>query len=298
MTIVKRLCRKKTGRAVKDEEPHFRRVIRKYLKDNRMSMAELSTEAGLHPTYISQALSKRIPKIDTMSAIAHAMNMSVGDLIGENPADYATAERRRVRAAIEKRTSQVKRKLQEPRLGLAVVAPPEGSYGYQDAPTPQSGGEQDDEAKPAIKTAPVVGEVAAGLWLDMDNWDTPKYNPAPFVPGKFQRMNQSAYLVRGTSMNRRYPDGSYVITVPYFDVRGELREGDPVVVERVDGGRIERTVKLVIVDLFGIALACDSTDPKWEDTRIPIPNGEPDEVADTEIRILGLVIGSYRPENV
>lgn len=146
------------------------------------------------------------------------------------------------------------------------------------------------------KSVPVVGETAAGLWLEPDSWDEAKYPPVPFVPTRYAELEQRAYRVVGPSMNAKgIHDGTFVITVSYWDVRTQPQDGDIVVVERSrDGGLVERTLKQVIVHPDRIELMPRSTDERYrEPFIIPRNNGAPEETI--EIQIVALVIGSYTP---
>lgn len=110
-------------------------------------------------------------------------------------------------------------------------------------------------------------------------------------------MEQRAYRVTGDSMNERgFHDGSFVITVPYWNVRTQIQDGDAVVVERREGNRIERTIKVVVINPSEYRLEARSTNPRWADTAITIPRDTNAEPSAIEIEIVGLVVGSYRPE--
>lgn len=44
------------------------------------------------------------------------------------------------------------------------------------------------EAAPPIVTVPVVGQVAAGLWFEDGEWDTPRFRPVPMVPTRYREV--------------------------------------------------------------------------------------------------------------
>ncbi|WP_395175487.1 helix-turn-helix domain-containing protein [Roseibium alexandrii] len=256
----------------KDDTPYFRVVIIKELKRRNLNRQQLSEMAGLSPSTVAQILTRnKNPRAETLSAIADALGITLGQLIGETPRQQSASEFRR-----------------KSRL-LAMSLDPDDQEVVAGGPV-----------NPQIPRVPVVGEAAAGSWLDADTWDAPKYPPAPYLPGEHEQLPQSAYFVRGTSMNNRYPDGSFVITVDYESARGGFKSGDPVVVERLDAGRIERTIKILEVTPEAYILKCDSCDPRWEGRDIRIPRNEPgvwhEEGSDISVSIKGLVIGSYRPE--
>lgn len=144
-------------------------------------------------------------------------------------------------------------------------------------------------------TAPVIGETAAGQWLEPDAWDEAKYPPVPFVPDRYGDLTQSAYRVVGPSMNLKIPDGAFVITVQYWEVRNQPQDGDIVVVERRrDGGLIERTLKEVVIRANQIELTPRSSDERFKEPII-IPRSKPQTNDPLEVEIVALVIGSYTP---
>ena len=91
-------------------------------------------------------------------------------------------------------------------------------------------------------------------------------------------------------------DGTFVITVRYWEVRNQPQDGDTVVVERRrDGGLIERTLKEVVIRADRIELTPRSSDDRFKEP-IVIPrnlNSHPSEPL--EIEIVALVIGTYAP---
>lgn len=145
------------------------------------------------------------------------------------------------------------------------------------------------------KQSNVVGQAAAGLWFDAEGVDDPLYPDIPYIPSRYPSLTQNSYLVVGDSMNERYLNGTYVVTVPYWQVRTSIQDGDPVVVERRDGSKLERTVKIVSVQPSVFRLESRSTNPKWAGSVITIPRGRED-ASDNSIEIVGLIIGSYKPE--
>ncbi len=150
------------------------------------------------------------------------------------------------------------------------------------------------------KSVPVVGETAAGLWLEPDSWDEAKYPPVPFVPTRYADLEQHAYRVIGPSMNLRgIHDGSFVITVSYWQVRNQPQDGDTVVVERRrDGGLIERTLKEVVVRPDRIELMPRSSDERFKEPLVIARNTSLRTEEHVEIEIVALVIGCYTPIDI
>ncbi len=149
------------------------------------------------------------------------------------------------------------------------------------------------QAVESVITIPVRGIVAAGLYMDSDT-DVTEEIPIPFSP-LAARTEQFAFRVSGTSMNKKIPDGAYVLCVPYWHVREAITDKDTVVVERRKAGLIERTCKEVVVTATHYELWPRSTDQKWQ---TPIRIERQGEFADedgTEIEVVGRVIGIYMP---
>lgn len=145
------------------------------------------------------------------------------------------------------------------------------------------------------ESAPVVGEVGAGLWREADIWDTAKYDDVPKTPGRFGGIPQSAYKVIGPSVDKlRIFDGDFVITVPYAEARAAPQDGDIVVVCRRHGALSEYTVKQVeIAPGAPMRLWPRSTDPRFQEP-IDVPSGDSGSESH-EVSIVALVIGAYRP---
>lgn len=144
----------------------------------------------------------------------------------------------------------------------------------------------------ASHTAPVVGEVAAGRWMEIDLWDVEKYEPVPLVPTGYEGLEQKAWAVFGNSMDLAgIHHGSFVITVPYFDARTKISTGDVCVVERVWEGKVERTCKEVIVHDDRFELRPNSSDTRWKPIDV-----DPTSFKDGDgnsVEIIGLVVGVF-----
>lgn len=151
----------------------------------------------------------------------------------------------------------------------------------------------------APRVSPVIGETAAGVWLEPDSWDEAKYPPVPYVPTRYGNLEQQAYRVVGPSMNLKgIHDGTFVITVLYWEVRSQPQDGDIVIVERRrDGGLVERTIKEVVIRADRIELMPRSSDARYQEpVIIPRAARTPHRTEDAlEVEIVALVIGSYTP---
>lgn len=146
-----------------------------------------------------------------------------------------------------------------------------------------------------VKPIRIAGDVAAGLWIEADTFvDVPPHEPIPRMPD-YLGLEQIAYRVRGNSVDLlQIHDGDFVITVPYFQVRVTIQDGDVVVVERRHGHLIERTCKQVQVKPRHYELWPRSSDPRFKEPLI-IPRER--RTMDTEevVEVVGLVIGTFRP---
>lgn len=139
----------------------------------------------------------------------------------------------------------------------------------------------------------VVGEVAAGVWQEVDTWDGQKYDDVPTIPGRYEHLQQVAYLVRGPSMDlERIFDGDFVIVVAYFEARRTYEEGDIVLVTRRNGSLIERTVKSLHLLPDGLQLTPKSSDPRFQKPIVIQPDST--GVVNSEVEITGLVIATHR----
>lgn len=145
----------------------------------------------------------------------------------------------------------------------------------------------------ALQKLPVLGVVAAGVWLENDA-EPEHFEPVPVTPdARYSVSAQFGVKVRGTSINKIAQDGDILICISADETALEPKEGDLVIVRRIrhQGALIETTAKRFHknghFELWPV-----STDPKHQDPIIvPEDNGEHDEV----IQIAAIVTGIYRP---
>lgn len=173
------------------------------------------------------------------------------------------------------------------------------------------GGDEDIEAAKAATAAmppaslPVVGEVAAGRWLEADDHvDVPPYDPVPVQPdSRWPVEAQYGLMVRGTSLNRVALDGDILACVDAITARYRPREDDLVIVEmRRNAGLLRQmTAKRYMRLSTHIELWPDSDDPRWQ-TPIIIPHPEDglssaveDDDGRIEVRIKAMVTWVHRP---
>jgi transcriptional regulator with XRE-family HTH domain len=136
---------------------------------------------------------------------------------------------------------------------------------------------------------PVKGEVQAGVWHESHIAQEPKLGSVPLPPDpRYSDKEQWALLVQGTSMNKKFEHGEYLVCVKWADLQRKPKTGDLVVVERRRDGMIESTVKRISIKGAVISLVPESTDPRWQ-TPIEFPDGADGE----EVEITALVVGRY-----
>lgn len=151
-------------------------------------------------------------------------------------------------------------------------------------------------ASEAVKHASIVGEVAAGRWLEQSDFIDDDLPMVPYVPGKYPNLDQFAFRVVGPSMDlKRIQHGDFVICVPYFEARTQIMDGDIAVIERRNGHLIERTCKEIKCVNGGYELWPRSSDLNFQEP-IRIQNKRSSHATDgTEVEIIGLVIGRFAP---
>jgi hypothetical protein len=186
-------------------------------------------------------------------------------------------------------------------LKLAEALDCDVSYITGEQTLPRRNGFDAPQQPQAISQVRVVGEIAAGVWhesaaigvYDPDlPADTDRYPPVPaVVDDRYRGFKQLAVKVNGTSVNKVIPDGFFAVFVPYWEVRGEPRDGDLVVVERRRGGLHEGTIKRLRKNGAAWQLWPDSHDPKYQ-----TPTSLTDDLAadrddrDITVEIMGLVV--------
>lgn len=152
-----------------------------------------------------------------------------------------------------------------------------------------------DTIRSEFQTVPVIGAVQAGQWVEAVEWQRPdRYSIV--VPTDPHGDKAYGLEVRGNSMNREFPAGSWVICVPTPDYHGELRSEMFVVVVRTNGtGEYESTVKQLMISDGKAWLWPRSSDPEHQaPISIPWPPS-PDHInQDDEISIRAVVVGAYR----
>lgn len=136
---------------------------------------------------------------------------------------------------------------------------------------------------------PVVGQIAAGDWLESPEWAKDDWQYLDVrLPAKYENVPVHGLFVRGDSFNMVYPDGSYVFVVPLKHSAGSPKHGDVVVaVRRDEDGTFETTLKEVVINGNHKWLWPRSTSPEHQ---MPLRfTGGSKRTA--EVTIEGVVIG-------
>lgn len=137
---------------------------------------------------------------------------------------------------------------------------------------------------------PVLFKTGGGAWVQVEDYAQDGLGEREGAPVyAYRRFRQWYEILDGDSMNRLYPDGTYLQVVDTVDMGYEPKSGDIVVVERCrDGGFLrERSVKQVEVYRNRIELWPRSTNPRWKEPIVI--NDHPDDET-VEVRIVGLVL--------
>lgn len=145
------------------------------------------------------------------------------------------------------------------------------------------------EVESVHQWVPLVGEVRAGTWAEIQ--DEPEIEDRiPVHLPEYQKANLFAVRVSGRSMDLKYPDGSVVIAVP--PAEGGVRVGDDVIVRRIRDGLAETTLK----EVTQVGPGRYELQPRSSDTTfkpLPLPEAE---CSQDGVEIIGVVLFSINPE--
>ena len=194
----------------------------------------------------------------------------------------AIANIKRALRAPERRSSVNLSTLQAlaPVLGVSVAWLITGS---------DDGSGSDSEPERSIAALNVVGEVAAGVWREAV---ADAFEPIPeTVPPdpRFPIAHQFLLRVRGSSINRQAGDGSLLLCLDADEAPRAARDGDWVVVRRMDHGSAETTVKQLRIVDGRREFWPDSTDERWK-TPIVIEGTK-----SSDVKIQAFVLEFIRP---
>ena len=204
--------------------------------------------------------------IDTDTAVLDRINKRIADL-GLTEAGAAKAAGLGASAIRNIREG----KSQAPRLDtMRKLAPV-----LKVAPEWLAFGVDEDLARAQAETAatypfqlPVIGEVAAGRWLEVDEFiDEPAFEPVSITPDRrWPVEHQFGLKVHGDSINRFARDGDVIICVAAAPTRYRPKQGDLIVVEmcRAAGMLRQRTAKRFARRDTHIELWPDSDHERWQ----------------------------------
>ncbi len=139
-----------------------------------------------------------------------------------------------------------------------------------------------------ISTAPVIGDVRAGIWMEADEFsaevDISELDQVPCVSDlDYPSVQQIAFRIVGDSINQICPDGGYAICLLWSELGVEPASGMFVVAERNRHGLYETTIKQLMGGPGDWRLEPRSTNPDYK--TITFPSDSDDE----EVRIIALV---------
>lgn len=141
-----------------------------------------------------------------------------------------------------------------------------------------------------VNALAVKGIIQAGAWLDrsvIDDYDDDHETIPVARDPRFPHATQYGLMVHGDSMDKEYPDGSYVTCVDFVESGLGIRPGLTVHVERRNGHLVEVTLKVIEIIDGQMALSPRSSNPKHKPLLLDGDSG-------TEIVVCGVVTGSYR----
>lgn len=139
------------------------------------------------------------------------------------------------------------------------------------------------------RSYPLIGEIQAGNWREaysLEEQDDVEYVSLPHAMGA-RPYKMKAFLVRGSSMDLLYPDGSIVFIAGIWENHINPVDGDVVAIQRENEmGLIEASLKELVVDESGRKwLWPRSSDPEHQ-SPLSINDGRN---LSTDVRILGIV---------
>ena len=154
--------------------------------------------------------------------------------------------------------------------------------------------EDDSPFVPLGPTLYIRGPVAAGNWAEV--WEEPADAWKSFTGRADVSVpiaDRFGVRVVGESMNEVYPHGTILECVSFL-AGAEIANGKRVIVERTrDDGELEVTVKEYFRDDQGVEwLVPRSSNPAFQ---APV-RSDVQEPNITQVRVIGIVVGSYRPE--
>lgn len=139
----------------------------------------------------------------------------------------------------------------------------------------------------------VEGKAQAGAFLDISVMDDDYEKPVLYAPRskKYVEAKQYALQIVGDSMNKIFPEGSYVICANWAQTGLSFKHGMRLHVERHQGQLTEVTVKKLVVEDGNMFLEPESTNAAHK--RLELHD---DEFSDVLVK--GIVVGVYQEMEV
>ena len=170
-----------------------------------------------------------------------------------------------------------------------------GPRGRREVSSTDSLDELEDHPSPR-RSPPIIGEVAAGHWLEIDAVDEPKHDEACTIPldPRFPEKAQYGLVVRGTSINKVAGPGEVLHCVDLGISGLEPQQEDLVIIERrrAQAGQKEVTAKRYRTKGRVVELSPESDDKRWATPLLLDPNKAKE---DEEVAIIAIVVGVYKP---
>ena len=139
---------------------------------------------------------------------------------------------------------------------------------------------------PEGRRVKIVGEIAAGPFVEANEFQDSFEVLVPGLPSKYDKVPLQGFRVRGESMNQLYPDGSIVYVAPINALPGWPKPGQIVMVMHHKHGITEATLKEYVVNEHGKWLYPRSNHPAHQ-APIDVRKGKGD---DEEVVIVGVVV--------
>lgn len=143
---------------------------------------------------------------------------------------------------------------------------------------------------------PVKGQVAAGLWLELEHADIEPFDPLPVaLDMRYPAEAQYGLVVRGTSINKFAADGDVLVCLDIGMTGVQILDNDMVVVERVkhQAGLREVTAKRIRFVQGGKELWPESDDPRFQ-TPLLLRDGDWMSGEDDHIRVIARVEWAFK----
>lgn len=179
------------------------------------------------------------------------------------------------------------------KLAVALRTTPEWLLSGTGAEEPAANG-----ASPVVDAGTglrLAGAVGAGLWIEPTP-DSTERRPVQVPPDpRYPAHYQSAFEVRGTSIDRSARPGDFLIVVDRDATGLSLRSGDLVIVTRSKHGLQEVTARRLHGHAPDFELHYESTDPHYNGPPLRLCSDQQAKGGVTDIAIGGIAVAVYHP---